>query len=59
MAAKDEAVKTSVETVADFLKNPAELYAKVKAGERLVLTGNDGKEQMVLYPGSIADYDQD
>jgi hypothetical protein len=46
----------TTQSVTDFLKNPAESYAKVKAGERLVLTGADGKEEMVIFPGSISEY---
>ena len=57
MANKDgDSVKTTVQTVTDFLKHPAEGYAKVKAGERLILTGADGTQEAVIYPGSISDY---
>lgn len=49
--------KTSLSSIAEFLRNPAAGYAKVQAGERLVLTGRDGLSKVVIGPGNIADYD--
>lgn len=57
MASKDDdSVKTTTQTVSDFLKNPGQAYARVQAGERVVLTGKDGEEKVILHAKTIADY---
>ncbi len=53
---KTTKVKTTSLSVAEFIKSPAEAYAKVKAGQKLVLTGKDSENQIVIYPGTLADY---
>lgn len=63
MATKDEPLtdtpRTTLGSIADFLRDPAVGYAKVQAGERLVLTSRDGHSRVVIGPGTIADYDSE
>jgi len=42
--------------MADFIKDPVATYAKVKAGQELILTGRDAAPRMVIHPGTLADY---
>lgn len=42
--------------MAEFIKDPIATYAKVKAGQELILTGRDAAPRMVIHPGTLADY---
>lgn len=48
---------TSSGSIAEFLRDPDDGYAKVQAGQRLILTSRDGRSRVVIGPGTIADYD--
>ena len=48
--------KTISYSMAEFISNPAAAYAKVQSGQRVILTGKDASNRIVIYPGTLADY---